>query len=308
MDKLTSMKVFCRVVTRENFSQAARELRLSPAMVTKHIAALEEQLGIRLLNRTTRRVSATEAGLRYFDSCKRLLSDIEDAEASLSELGSTVSGQLRISAPMDFGVMHLSPAIGCYLNRYPKVQIDIDYQDRRIDLIEEGFDLAIRIGKLPDSSLVSQRIMPSRIVLCAAPAYLEQYGTPQTPQDLRDHNCLTYSYSSTNNDWLFKKGEERFSVKVSGRLNANNGRALVAAAVNGLGIVEKPYFMVQEYLQSGQLVELFEQYTHSEVNIYAVYTHRQFLPAKISTFVAFIKDYFNPQTLTHAQQQPQESR
>ncbi len=292
MDKLTSMKVFCRVVSRENFSHAARDLSLSPAMVTKHVAFLEQELGIRLLNRTTRRVSATEAGERYYQHCLNLLSDIEEAEASLYEMGSRPGGLLKLTCPIDFGVLCLAPAIAIYLNRHPEVRIDINYQDRKVNLIEEGFDMAIRIGQLEDSSLVAQRIMPSRVICCAAPAYLQSHPPLTSPEQLKDHNCLTYTYSSTNNEWQFHNPQQSCAIRVNGRLNSNNGRASVAAARLGVGIILKPEFMVREYLQSGELVQLFPDYQVNEGNIYAVYPHRQFMPAKISTFIAFLREYF----------------
>ncbi len=293
MDKLTSMKVFCRVVMRENFSQAARELRLSPAMITKHVAGLEEELGIRLLNRTTRRVSTTEAGRRYFELCQQLLHDIDEAEASLTELGSKPRGQLRIAAPVDFGVLCLAPAIAAYLQTYPEIQIDIHYQDNKVNLIDEGYDLAIRIGALDDSNLIAQRVLPYPMVCCASPDYLKQHGTPRTPQDLKSHNCLTYAYSSSNNEWVFSKNNERFAIRVSGRLNANNGRAMVATAVQGVGIIMKPYFMIQDHIPNGELVPILTDYHSQAATVYAVYPHRQFLPAKISSFIDFIRHYFD---------------
>ncbi|WP_210398299.1 LysR family transcriptional regulator [Motiliproteus sediminis] len=292
MDKLTSMRVFCRVVARENFSQAARDLHISPAMVTKHIAALEEQLNVRLLNRTTRTVSTTEAGERYYHICRNMLADLEDAESSLAELGSRPAGTLKLTAPVDFGVLCLAPAIARYLALYPEVKIDISYQDKRVNLVEEGFDMAIRIGTLADSSLVAQRIMPQRMFCCAAPAYIEQHGAPKLPAELRQHSCLTYTYSSTNNEWQFRREGDNQAVRVSGRLNANNGRAIVAAAVEGVGIIMKPEFMLRESLDNGQLVKILEGWEIPSSNVYAVYPHRQYLPAKMSSFIGFLKEYF----------------
>jgi len=295
MDKLTSMRVFCRVVARENFSQAARDLHISPAMVTKHIASLEEQLNIRLLNRTTRTVSTTEAGERYYLIARNMLADLEDAESSLAELGSRPTGTLKLTAPIDFGVLSLAPAIARYLSLYPEVKIDISYQDKRVNLVEEGFDLAIRIGNLSDSTLVAQRIMPQRMLCCAAPAYLAVQGTPEVPTDLRKHSCLTYTYSATNNEWLFRKDGHSTAVRISGRLNANNGRAIVAAAIEGVGIVIKPEFMLQEALENGSLVQILEDYEIPSSTVYAVYPHRQYLPAKMSSFIDFLKEYFTDQ-------------
>ncbi len=292
MDKLTSMRVFCRVANFGNFSQAARELRISPAMTTKHIASLEGQLNVRLLNRTTRKVSLTEAGERYLQLCQSLLCDIEEGEASLSEQNQHPGGILKLTAPLDFGVLRLAPVVASYLNSYPDVCIDIDYQDRKINLVEEGIDIAIRIGTLPDSSLVAVSLMETPLICCASPAYLEQNGYPTHPADLRQHNCLTYRYSSNNNDWHFSKASETVSIKVYGRLNANNGRTMVAAAVLGVGIIYKPLFMVQDHIDRGELVAVLEQYECPHQGIYAVYPHRRFLPAKIRTFIDFIKQDF----------------
>ncbi len=292
MDKLTSMRVFCRVANCGNFSQAARELRISPAMATKHIAALEEQLNIRLLNRTTRKVSTTEAGDRYLNLCQNLLNDIEEGEASLSELSSHPSGTLKLSAPIDFGVLRLAPAIAGYQNRYPDVNIDINYQDRKVNLVEDGFDIAIRIGALPDSSMVAIPLMEVALICCASPDYLKLHGHPQHPSDLRQHNCLTYSYSGTNNDWHFSKDDQSLSVKASGKLNGNNGRAMSIAASLGTGITLKPLFMVQDFIDRGELVPILEDYDCGIHGVYAVYPHRRFLPAKMRSFIDYLKEAF----------------
>ncbi len=307
MDKLTSLRVLCHVVEEGSFSAAARALKISPAMVTKHIASLEQQLNTRLLNRTTRRVNATEAGERYYQKCRRILQDLNEAEASISELGGAPSGLLRISAPMDFGLMYLAPAIGCYLARYPEVSIDIDYTDSLVNLLDQRFDLAIRISQLADSSLVAQRIMSSRHVLCAAPAYLERHGEPACPDELSQHNCLTYSYSTTNSEWTLVKEGRSHSVRFAGRLNANNGRAMVLAAVQGLGIICKPEFLVRDFLQSGALVPILTEYSlapGNELHVYAVYPHRQYLPAKVRTFIEFLKERLAEQAEGQALNQP----
>lgn len=292
MDKLTSMLVFCRVATSGNFSQAARELRISPAMVTKHIASLESLLSIRLLNRTTRKVSMTEAGESYLRLCQNLLSDIEEGESSLSELSHHPSGTLRLAAPIDFGILRLPPAIAGYLQRFPDIRIDINYQDRKVNLVEDGFDIAIRIGALPDSSLVAVPLMKQQLLCCASPDYLHQQGRPKHPTELRKHNCLTYSYSSTNNDWHFRKGGESHAIKASGRLNANNGRAMAAVAAQGVGIILKPQFIVQDFIDRGELVAILEDYELPRSDVYAVYPHRRFLPAKMRSFIDYLKEYF----------------
>ncbi|MFT5720477.1 MAG: DNA-binding transcriptional LysR family regulator [Motiliproteus sp.] len=292
MDKLTSMLVFCRVATSGNFSKAARELRISPAMVTKHIASLEGLLGIRLLNRTTRKVSMTEAGESYLRLCQNLLSEIEEGESALSELSHHPSGTLKLTAPIDFGVLRLAPAIAGYLQRYPDVSIDINYQDLKINLVEDGFDIAIRIGALSDSSLVAVPLMKQRLICCASPAYLQQQGLPKHPTELRQHNCLTYSHSATNNDWHFSKAGESYAIKASGRLNANNGHAMAAVAAQGGGIILKPQFIVQDLIARGELVAILEDYQLPPTDVYAVYPHRRFLPAKMRSFIDYLKAHF----------------
>src|SRR3982751_3262030 len=200
MDRITGLSVFAKVVESSSFAAAARYFGLSPAMVSKHVVALEERLGARLLNRTTRRVSPTEIGRVFYERATRILADLDDAEQEASALQATPRGLLRVNGPLSFGTRQLAPAIADYLAACPEVEIDVTLNDRVADLVEEGFDLAIRIGRLADSSLIARRIAPCRIVTCAAPAYLAKHGTPAKPADLAAHNCLGYSYAALRNE------------------------------------------------------------------------------------------------------------
>src|SRR5258707_5429702 len=230
MDRITGLSVFAKIVEGSSFAAAARHCGLSPAMVSKYILALEERLGARLLNRTTRRVSPTEIGRVFYERATRSLADLDDAEQETSALQATPHGLLRVNGPLSFGIRHLASAIADYLGACPAVEIDVTLSDRVADLVEEGFDLAIRIGRLADSSLIARRIAPCLLVACAAPSYLAKHGAPQKPADLAKHNCLGYSYAALRNEWRFSGPDGVQSVRVTGRLNANNGDILRLAA------------------------------------------------------------------------------
>jgi DNA-binding transcriptional LysR family regulator len=288
MDKFTSMQVYCRVVARNGFSRAARDLRMSPAMVTRHVSDLEQSLGVRLLNRSTRKVSPTEAGIDYYRECLNLLDALEEIESSLAAGERRPEGLLRVSCPLDFGVIRMAPMLAGYLERHPGMRLDVDFNDRKVNLVEEGFDLAVRIGDLDDSSLVARRLASIDMVCCAAPAYLERYGEPRLPEDLARHRCLTYSYAAAGNDWCFEGDGSRYVVRVHGPLHASNGRAVVQVATAGCGVVLKPLFMVERELADGRLVRLLEGFRVPSVAIYAVYPHRSFLPVRVRSFIDFL--------------------
>ena len=289
MDRFTSMTIFVKVVEGNSFAAAARHFRLSPAMVSRHIQVLEERLGAQLLNRTTRRVSPTEIGQAYYQRCRQILADIEEADAAAGDLQAAPRGILKINAPHSFGVKHLAPVVADYLATYPGVSVELTLNDRYVDLIEEGFDLAVRIGRLQDSSLIARRLASVRMVLCAAPEYVKKYGAPQRPQELTGHNCLVYTYSATPGQWHFTgpSGEEE-SVPVSGRLLANSGDVLKVAALKGEGIALEPTQIVGEELRSGQLVSLMPAFRPPEGAMYAVYPHSRHLSAKVRSFVDFL--------------------
>ena len=289
MDRFTTLAVFVKVVDSQSFAAAARDFGLSPAMVSKHVRALEERLGARLLNRTTRRLSLTEVGRGYYERARQVLADLEDADRAASDLHAAPRGTLKVNAPFSFGIRHVGPAIADYLAAYPGVAVDIDLSDRYIDLLAEGVDVALRIGRLADSSLIARRLAPIRLVACAAPAYLARRGPPARPRDLADHDCLLYTYAATADEWRFVgPGGTDEVVRVSGRLRANNGDLLMAAALDGLGIALAPSFMAGEHVQAGNLVTLLPGYAAPEVALYAVYPPGRHLSAKLRSFVDFL--------------------
>lgn len=293
MDRLTGLAVFVKVVEDSSFAAAARHFGLSPAMVSKHVQALEERLGARLLNRTTRRVSPTEVGSAYYERARQLLAELAEADRAARDLHATPRGVLKVNAPHSFGIRHVGPAVADYLVAFPEVTVDVTLNDRYIDLLEEGVDVALRIGRLADSSLIARRLSPIRMILCAAPAYLARHGAPQHPRDLADHNCLQYTYASARGEWRFtaKDGKDEV-VSVGGRLLANSGDILRTALLQGEGIGVQPSFMVGEDVCAGRLVPLLPGYASPEVALYAVYPHGRHLSAKVRSFVDFLVSRF----------------
>jgi len=293
-DALQEMIVFTRVVSAGSLSAAARELGLSPALVSRKLAALESRLGVRLINRTTRSLRLTDEGANYHESCARVLADIEEAEAFISAGRVEPRGTLKVALPASFGHQHIAPLIPEFAARYPAVHIALSLSDRSVSLIDEGFDLAVRIAELEDSSLAARRLAPNRRVVCASPAYLARHGTPHTPQDLARHNCITAS--DFNMSWEYKDQNGRpGSVRVSGRYTCDNWEVLREWALAGLGVALKSTWDVHRHLADGSLVELCPGYTFdSDVAIYAVYPHRRFLPAKTRAFIEFLVASFGP--------------
>ncbi|HYG88192.1 MAG TPA: LysR family transcriptional regulator [Azospirillum sp.] len=295
MDRLDDMLAFIKVVDTKSFTAAAERLNLSKSVVSRRIAELENRLGARLLNRTTRKLSLTEVGQAFYDRCTRIVSDLDEAERAVADLHAAPRGRLRVNAPLSFGLLHLTPAIADFMQRFPAIEIDIDLNDRYVDLIDEGYDVAVRIGRLRDSSLIARRLAPNRRVLCASPAYLEKHGTPMAPEDLAQHSCLLYTNVPAAEQWQFRVGGETRSVRVSGTLRANNGDILLAAAIAGHGIVVSPTFMCGEALASGALQAVpLEGYT-SESAVYAVYPQNRHLSPKVRAFVDFLAARFGPE-------------
>ncbi len=296
LDRVTSMQVFVRVAALGSFSAAARALNLSQTMVTKHVAALEERLGVKLLHRSTRRLTLTEGGRDYLTACERILAEIEEAEASASLDRIEPRGTLRLNVPLTFGFRHIAPVLPEFNRLHPDVSFDLGLADRFVDLIEEGWDLAIRIGRLKDSSLVARRLAPCRTVVCAAPSYLKEHGTPRTLEDLARHNCLGYTLPSAAgaNRWTFGT-EGEIVVPVQGNLRANNGDALLAAAVAGQGLIYQPTFIVRDSLREGALVPVLGAYATQEFGIHAVFPSGRQAPAKVRAFVDFLARRFAPE-------------
>lgn len=286
MDRLTEMEAFTRVVELGGFTGAAKKLGLSKSAISKHVAALESRLGARLLNRTTRRVSPTEIGLAYFDKAQAVLGAAREADAMATAMQGAPTGELKISAPLSFGLRHIAPALAGFLGLYPNVSARLHLDDRRVELVAEGFDLAIRIGEMPDSSLKARRLAETEMNFVAAPAYLDRRGEPMNVDELSDHELLHYTNLSSGNSWKLKSsdGAER-SVRIGGRLSVNNGDALACAALDGLGIALSPHFIVAEHLASGGLVEIMRRHRPEPVGIYAVYPSGRFLQPKLRVFI-----------------------
>ncbi len=296
LDRVTGMQVFVRVAALGSFSAAARALGLSQTMVTKHVGALEDRLGVKLFHRTTRRLALTEAGRRYLEACERILAEIEEAEASASLDRIEPRGTLRLNVPLTFGLRQVVPALTAFSRLHPAVAVDLGLADRYVDLIEEGWDLAVRIGRLKDSSLVARRLAACRTVVCAAPSYLKEHGTPRTLDDLARHNCLGYTLPSAigANRWTFGADGETV-VPVQGNLRANNGDALLAAAVAGQGLIYQPTFIVGDGLRDGSLVPVLGGYPTYQPGIHAVLPSGRQAPAKVRTFIAFLAHRFAPE-------------
>lgn len=292
MNKLLQIEVLVEVVRSGSFVGAAEVLGMSKAAVSRHVSELEARLGMRLLQRTTRRLALTEAGQIFHARSKDILDSVSESEDEISTQTGTASGQLRISAPVTFGVRHLAPLWGEFRRRHPKVTLDITLADRVVDLIEEGYDLAIRIGRLSSSTLVSRRLAITRMVLCAAPDYLAAYGTPLHPHDLAGHEILAYSYWSDKDEWRFDGPEGAVSVRTQPCLSSNSGDTCRAAALAGQGVILQPSFLVDTDLAAGTLVELMPEYRAVELGIYAVYPTRKHVPAKVRALLDFLGEQF----------------
>ncbi len=289
LDRLLAMTVFVKVVEQGSFVRAAERMNMSTSAVSRHVAELETHLTTRLLNRTTRRISLTESGQAYFERALHLLADLEEAEAVVSSSTVAPRGTIRLTCSTSFGVPHLAPAIGAFQALHPEVRFDISASNRFVDLVEEGLDLAIRIGDLGNPNLIARKIGSMRLLACASPSYLKRNGTPKRPDDLTAHNCFTYEYAPVKNLWHFlDQKQKEIGVKIDGSVHANNGEMLAAIAVAGAGIALEPDFIVKPLLKSGELVEILKNFRPAPYNIYAVYPSRRHLSAKVRTFVDFL--------------------
>jgi DNA-binding transcriptional LysR family regulator len=292
MDRLTSLNVFVQVADQGGFSAAARRLNISTTMASAHIQALENRLGVRLFNRTTRKVSLTEVGKTYRDSCEQILRELEEADNIASALQTTPRGTLRLYTSANV-VPLIAPVISEYLSSYPDVSVDFSLGERMVDMVDEGFDLAISTIPLPDSSLIIRRLTPWRHILCCAPSYLVSHGAPSQLQDLTHHNCLRYSYYPFGDDWHFADPNgKNISVRVSGSLKTHSGEALRVAALSGVGLFLAPSFVAAQDVKAGQLVRLLPDYEPVEFAINAVYPHRHQLSAKVRIFIDLLATHF----------------
>lgn len=288
MDKFQEMRVFSAVVDASSFVAAADSLGMSKAAVSRYVSELEQRLGVRLMHRTTRKLSLTPEGEVFLARCRDILANIESSEAEISTRSVTASGLLKVSLPVSFGIRHLAPLWSEFLADHPQVTLDVQLADRVIDLVDEGFDLAVRIARLPDSSLISRQLTSTRLVLCAAPSYLKRRGTPAHPSELAQHDVLGYSLMAMGDQWQFTGPEGPVCVKVRPRMWTNNGDSCVAAALQGSGIQLQPTFLIDEELASGQLVEILPQFRSVELGIYAIYPSRKFVLPKVRAMVEFL--------------------
>ncbi len=288
MDTLTSMNVFVRVAKTGSFTATANDLGLSKAMVTKHVMQLEHRLSTRLLNRTTRSLSLTDVGASYLERCQQVLQDVEEMEEAVTHLQTKPKGMLKISAPPVIGAVHIAPALAEFLKLYPELSVDMVLKSSHSDLVDEGLDIAIYLGKLDDSSLIARKLAVSPLVVCASPDYLATYGIPQTPDDLTQHSCLINRALPPRNIWYFLNNGVIEEIKVSGRMQSNVADPMRIAAIHGLGLIMLPRYIVGRDIEKGKLHTVLDSYTPRPLEIHAMYPHRKYLSAKVGLFLEFL--------------------
>lgn len=292
MDGLDDIAVFLEVVDAGSFTAAAEKLNLSRPVVSKYVSRLEKRLGARLLNRTTRTLSLTEAGDILYQRSAPGLAAIAEAQAEVSRFQSTPTGTLKLNVPMSFGIAHIAPLLPGFLAEHPGISVDLQLQDQKLNVVQEGFDASIRISELTDSSLVARRLGPCRHVVVAAPSYLAQNDAPATPPELRQHATVTYQYQDSATEWVFRdKRDKAVSVKITGRLNANNSLALREMVLGGAGIARMPTFMVGEDIRAGRMVQLLPGYRSPEPAISLVYAQRRYLSPKVRAFLDYLLEH-----------------
>jgi len=294
VDKLTSMNVFVRVAKAGSFAGGARELDISRAMATKHIMQLENSLGTRLFNRTTRSLSLTDVGASYLERCQQVLQDVEEMEAAVTHLQTEPRGVLKISAPPVIGATHITRAIAEFLKIYPELTVDLILQSTPGDMIDEGIDIAIYLGNLDDTSMVARKLASSSMVVCGSPDYLASFGVPEKPEDLNSHSCLVNWASAPRNKWHFKSPSGNSTIVVTGRMQANVADALRVAAIEGMGLVMLASYVVSRDIEKGKLKPVLESYTLPPLDIHAVYPHRKYLSAKVRRFLEFLQEWLGP--------------
>ena len=296
MDRLTEMEAFATVVDQGGFTDAAKKMGISKSAVSKHVSSLETRLGARLLNRTTRRVSPTEIGLAYYDRARRVLNDAGEADALVTAMQSAPSGMLRVSVATDFGVNHLSPILGDFLHAYPDITVNMVLNNRYVELISEGFDMAIRVGELEDSSLRARKLTETTKRMIASPTYFQRHGRPERIDDLNDHKLLHYSNQAAGNVWKITapSGEKR-QVRTAGSLTVNDGQSLLNAAIGGLGIAYLPSFLYADAMRQGLLEDAIPDLPVETQGIYAVYPPGRYTQPKVRAFIDFLVEQFRDQ-------------
>ncbi|MGI9202369.1 MAG: LysR family transcriptional regulator [Woeseiaceae bacterium] len=297
MDKFEDMQAFTAVVETGSFTAAADRLKANKSAVSRRVSALEERLGAQLLKRTTRTLNLTETGRSFYERSARLLADLDEAESAVAQEQGELRGRLKIALPLSFGLMHMTAPINEFACLHPRVEFNLDLSDRYVDLIQEDIDVAVRIGRLTDSSLIARRLFKSRIVAAASPDYLEANGIPETPADLAEHRCLNYSNLVDSNhwSWIDEDGQQQL-VEIHATLAANNGDMLSKFAANGLGIVMQPTFIAHKLLRDGTLTQILPDVSWPETTAYAVYPPTRHLSYRVRAFIDFLADYFQGTT------------
>jgi DNA-binding transcriptional LysR family regulator len=296
VDKLSAMRAFVKVVEHGSFSEAARSLRLSRSAVSKYVIELEQELGVSLLNRTTRSAAPTENGRAYYERAVAILADLEEADLAVARLQAEPRGSLRINAPMSFGTVHLAPALAAFMEKYAELQIQLTLSDEQIDAVQEGFDVTLRIAELASSSLIARRLLGVPRVFCASPAYIQRRGAPDHPKDLKNHDCLAYGFLATGNQWkLIGRDGEHF-LSVPWKLCANNADVLKQAALAGRGIALLPTFIAGSALDAGELVPVLQKYRAPDIALYAIYPPTRHLSSKVRLFIDFLVERFSERT------------
>ena len=296
MDKFEAMRVFCSVIEAGSFVAAAEQTGLSTTAVSRMVAQLETQLNVRLITRTTRRMSPTNEGFAYFERCTQLLADLEEAEASVSGEARHPRGRLRLTAPIALATLRLAPAFAAFCRTYPDITLDVVLSDGVADFVEEGLDLAIRVGRVGSDNLVARHIGDTTLLIAASPDYLARAGQPGHPEDLLRHACFTYTYSATGNQWQFEDAKgQPVSVRIGGPVNANNGMLLAEMAAAGSGIVLAPCFILQPLIAAGRLVQVLPEWQQRRLPIHVVYPTRRHLSAKVQAMTGFLGNWFAEQ-------------
>ena len=293
MDRYAEMQTFVRVAESGSLSATAERMKIAKSAVSRRLADLESRLGVQLLHRTTRRISLTDSGRQFYEQSQRMLAELDEAEQALSREHTTLRGMLRVAAPLSFGIRHIAPLLDQFMLQHPGIQLDVDLDDRRVNLIEEGIDLAIRIGLLADSSLVMRRLTSVQQIICASPGYLQQHGTPQQPEDLKHHQALHYSNIPDSQHWQFNLPDNTLTVRPHVRMRANNGDVLVQAAIDGLGVLESPDFICSDAIHQGLLQPILSDYPKTELSVYVIYPSQRHVPQRLRALIDFLVQHFN---------------
>ena len=297
MNRFEELQAFVAVVDYKGFGNAAEKLGIAKSMVSRRVSDLESRLGVQLLKRTTRRQTLTDAGLEFHQRATQLLCDLQDAEQSITRDQHAISGRIRLALPLGFGVRQLAQPIGDFLARHPQVSIEVDLNDRPLDLVAENIDLAIRVGELDDSSLIARRLATVHFAVCASPGYLHKHGAPRTPQELGEHEVMVYSNVGAARQWSFQAAGKRGGARVKYRLSANNGDFLAAVAVGGIAIVNAPLTMLESYIDSGELQPILSEYPLPTKGMYAVYPPGRLIAGRVRMLSDALYDHFRDRSI-----------